>query len=75
MIIGDTAAHTPITGQCFRCIHCVSQTVIAAMTVDATAPITGTLVGATLSAGMIFYGKITSITLTSGDIIAYNGLL
>jgi hypothetical protein len=33
---------------------------------------TGSLNGETISAGSVLYGKVTSITLTSGACIAYN---
>lgn len=74
-VIVDTAAHTPAAGLCFRCLHFVTQTVIAAYAVDASAPVTGSLVGVTFAAGTVIYGKFTSLELTSGDVLAYNGVL
>jgi hypothetical protein len=53
----------------------VSDTVLAALVSDTTSPITGTITGITFGAGTIIYGKFTSVTLTSGSLIAYMGLL
>jgi hypothetical protein len=72
----DTAAHVPVAGSCFKAIHFTASSVVAAYSVDSTAPLTGaTIIGATFAAGVVIYGKFTSITLTSGACIAYNGVL
>lgn len=74
-VIDDTAAHASGTGKVFVALHCISDTVIAAATEAADAPITGgTLAGAAPKAGMWIFGKFTSVTLTSGDVFAYRGL-
>ena len=75
VVIGDTAAHTPPTGQCFRALHCITATIFAAFVADSTAPITGSFIGTSHAAGFWLFGKFTSITLTSGDVYAYKGLL
>ncbi len=64
-VISDTAAHS---GQ-----WC-AMTVLEDATLSAlTSPsITGTLTGFALPAGITVYGSVTSVTLTSGKIIAYN---
>lgn len=74
-VIDDTAAHAAPAGQCFVALHCLTDTVFAAFTATADAPITGTFVGATHDKGFWLFGKFTSITLTSGDVYAYRGLL
>ncbi len=78
--ITDTAAHTPVpingTPIAYKCIHFLTATVISAVVADATAPMGGTTVaGVTFAAGSVIYGKFTSLTLTSGTLIAYNGAL
>jgi hypothetical protein len=74
-IISDTLAHTPVSGSCYHAIHFLTNTIISAYSVDSTAPINGTLTGVTFNAGTVLYGKFLSITLTSGSLLAYNGLL
>ncbi len=75
VIIADTAAHTPTAGLCFAAIVAMQDTVIAAATADASAPITGTIAGLAIPAGGVIYGKFTSVTLTSGTAIAYIGTI
>lgn len=75
MITADGNAHTPATGQAFIALHFVADTVIADYDVDATAPITGTITGVTWDKGTVIYGRFTSIELTSGSVVAYNGIL
>lgn len=74
-VIGDTAEHTPPAGQCYTALHCASNTVFADFDTTTDAPIEGTFVGTTHSAGFWIFGKFTSITLTSGDVYAYKGVL
>lgn len=74
-IILNTATHTPATGFCFVALQALADTVIAAATADATAPITGTIAALALPAGVTIYGKFLSITLTSGKAIAYVGAI
>jgi hypothetical protein len=64
-VITDTAAHPGS----FISLQALSDAVIAAV----TAPnLTGnSLVGQTIPAGVAIYGRFTSITLTSGSLIAY----
>ena len=72
--ITDTVAHTTASGIAYKCLHFLTVTVIAAIVADATAPMGGTTIaGATMAAGSVIYGKFTSLTLTSGTVIAYNG--
>ncbi|MDD5358343.1 MAG: hypothetical protein PHX80_04300 [Candidatus Nanoarchaeia archaeon] len=74
-IITDANPHVPSTTVlCFKCLHCVTTTVIGAITADTNAPISGgTIVGVTLNPGFVFYGRFSSVTLTSGSVIAYVG--
>ena len=74
-VIADTAAHTPTGGDCYCAIHFLTDTVISAYVASAKAPVAGTLTGVTFNAGAVIYGKFTSITLTSGSLLAYNGAL
>lgn len=67
-VISDTAAHTGLWGP----ILCVTETVFALLTADSSAPVTGTPTAITYVAGTIVYGLYTAITLTSGDIHAFN---
>jgi hypothetical protein len=68
IIIQDTNAKT---GN-FNCIYPLEDSVIAAAT---TPDFTGSLAGLTLLAGVPFYGRVTSITLTSGKVIAYTQIV
>jgi len=74
-LISNTAAHPAPTGQCFAALHFVEDTIIAAHSEDATAPIVGTITGITWVAGTTLFGKFTSVTLTSGAVVAYYGVL
>lgn len=64
-IITDTAAHAGTYVELFALTACV----IAAL-VDTTIK-SGAMTGLTLGAGQSYYGNITSVTLTSGTMIAY----
>lgn len=69
--VADTAAHTPSEGRVFFALICIEETVIAAMspTVDGN-----TLTAVTLPAGTPIYGRFTTVTLTSGSLMAYEGV-
>ena len=68
--INDTAVHT---GKFFA-ILATEETVIASKTSNITnlSDITNSQDGTILSANTAIYGNISSITLTSGAVIAYN---
>lgn len=66
-VITDTAAHTPPTGQFFACLHALTDTVVASMTLDGQA-----VTALSISAGAEIWGRISSVTLTSGSAAAYN---
>jgi hypothetical protein len=70
--IGDTAPYTGQWGQ----IYCLAPAVFSVLTSGADSqgqPIMkGNLTTLPLAAGQSIYGLFTSITLTSGKIIAYN---
>jgi hypothetical protein len=70
-VITDTTATTPPANEIFHAIEVIEEAVVAAIAGNLT-NISG-LVGKTLPAGLIIYGQITSITLTSGTVIAYVG--
>jgi len=67
--INDTAAHT---GD-FFCITATEDTVLASITsnIDNIADLCTGEDATTLAANTAIYGRITSVTLTSGAIIAY----
>lgn len=67
--INDTATHT---GD-FFCIVATEDTVLASVTsnIDNIADLCTGQDATTLSANTAIYGRITSVTLTSGAIIAY----
>ena len=69
--INDTQPHTPPKGLFF-----CTLIVIAATTLSAISPVpTGNaLTGEIVPVGTIIYGQFTSITLTSGKVIAYKGV-
>ncbi len=76
VVIADTNKTDSPSGQSFVALQCITDTVIAAYVARPVAPITPTnaLVGITIPAGNILYGQLTSITLTSGTVIAYLGV-
>lgn len=67
--ITNTSTTTPVGGFVFVAIQAIEDTVI-----NTSASNISGLTGATLLAGMTIYGRFTSITLTSGKVIAYNGV-
>jgi hypothetical protein len=75
-VIVDTAKTDAKADYSFVAIHCLTSTIMSAYTTRAYAPITplNSLVGVTLPAGTVLYGQFTSITLTSGNVIAYYGV-
>jgi len=70
--ITDTNAHTGT----FGCIQALAATVIATLVSGTdhagSAVMSGTLTNVPLPAGVSIYGSFTSITLTSGTVVAYN---
>ena len=62
-----------VTGDFFA-IQATEDTVLAAQSSNITnlANIFSGVDGTTLSAGTVLYGRFTSVTLTSGAVIAYN---
>ncbi len=59
---------TAITGSFFK-IQCLTATTFALLTSNIIGDV---LTGIAHPAGTILYGQFTAITLTSGEIIAYN---
>lgn len=66
--IDDTAAHT---GK-FGAIQALAAAVIAALESESPGKLLGTMATMPIPAGTTIYGNFTSITLTSGKVIAYN---
>ena len=69
--ISDTAAHTPATGKVFAALQIIDDALLSAY---APAFSGNTFTGVQLVAGTVIYGRFTSITLTSGKILAYLGV-
>ena len=73
--ISDNAEHTAPEGMVYIALQVVDDAVIASYKTDEGAEITGnTFTGQLLPAGFILYGRYTSVTLTSGKVIAYKGV-
>jgi hypothetical protein len=71
-IIADTSAHTPSgDNDEFFCIDVIATAVFNAATAG---NFTGTLAGVSFPAGSKVYGSYTTITLTSGTVVAYEGV-
>lgn len=69
--ITSTDAVTPATGYYFFAIQVMADTVVAAQG-DISGAVNADLTGFTkLPVGVTVYGKWNSITLTSGEVIAY----
>ena len=74
--ITGTSAVTPKVGDYFTSILCISNGTIATlagggMYEDAGESESATLSGIAMTAGMIIYGRFTSVTATDGEFIAY----
>lgn len=67
--ITGTAATTPEAGKVFVALLAIEDTVIN----TSASNITG-LTGISLTQGMVLYGRFTSVTLTSGKVLAYLGV-
>lgn len=66
--IDDTATNTPDSGFTFIAIQAIEETVVS----QAVGNIDN-IAGITIPQNTIVYGKFTSIKLTSGSVIAYQG--
>ena len=66
--VNDTATHTGL----WSSVYFMTDTVISAITIDGSADAVIPAVG-TWDAHSIIYGRITSITLTSGYVRLYGG--
>lgn len=71
LYITDTALHSQPTGRAWDAIFAHSAVVIA---VAVSPNIAGTLTSVALPAGAVWYGRFTAITLTSGQVTAYNAI-
>lgn len=69
--ISDTLSHVAPKAMCFCTLIVIAPTVLSAIT---PTPTGNTLTGETIPAGTILNGQFTSITLTSGKLIAYKGV-
>jgi len=54
-------------GEEYICIYCIA----VATGVTTTTPVGDALVGVDLQAGMVLYGDFTTITVSTGNVIAY----
>ena len=70
--ISDTVAHTPPTGQVFVALQVIADAVISAYTYTGVSG--NTFTGNTIPSGTVVFGRFTSVTLTSGKVIAYKGV-
>jgi len=66
--ITNTSANSTTGSDKWGVIQALSDTVIASLT---SSTMTGTLTAIPLPAGAAIYGYFTSITLTSGKVVAY----
>lgn len=69
--ISDTVAHTPAEGYVFVAVQVIADAVLSTC-VPAYAG--NTFTGVTLPAGVVVYGRFTSIALASGKVLAYQGV-
>jgi len=76
VVITDTSKTDSAAGYSFVALQCLTDVVIDEYTTRAYAPITpaDVLEGVTIPSGTMLYGQFTSITLTSGTLICYNGV-
>ena len=63
-VITDTAEHVGA----FQAIQVLEEATLSAITME---NLTGTLTGIALPVGAVIFGKMTSITLSGGKVIAY----
>ena len=68
--ISDTNAHTPTEGFVFMAIQVIEEAVIAAYLPAFDG---NTFTAVTLAAGTVIFGRFTTVTLTSGSVLAYEG--
>jgi len=66
-VIDDTSAHTGLWGE----IQVINDAVISSITMPKVTNSAG-YQSITLPAGMVIYGEVTAITLTSGVVAAHN---
>lgn len=69
--ISDTVAHVPGAGYVFVALQAIEDMVLAAF---APAAEGNTFTGVTIPAGQMILGRFTSVTLTSGKVMAYKGI-
>lgn len=69
--INDTSVHTGSWGILYCIQPCTFTTLTSGNGNDGNAVMAGTLSAMSLASGMIIYGYFTTITLSSGSLIAY----
>lgn len=69
-VIANTTAVTAAASRSFTALLVVEDTVLTALTSNLTNG--SALVGKTLPAGLVLYGRITAVQLATGTVIAYN---
>jgi hypothetical protein len=73
--ISDTDEHVAPNGMVYIALQVVDDAEIASYETEPAGLITGnTFTGELLPAGFVLYGRYTSVTLTSGKVIAYKGV-
>lgn len=70
--INDTAAHPGAFGTIQALTATTIATLVSGNGYDGTPLMKGTLTAISLPAGSALYGYFTSVTLTSGSVVAYN---
>lgn len=73
--ISDTAEHVAPEGMVYIALQVVDDAVIDSYETEPEGLITGnTFAGELLPAGLVLYGRYTSVKLASGKVIAYKGV-
>lgn len=68
----DTALHTAEAGKPWAAVQCMQDTVFTALdSVESLPADLGDLTGLTIPAGVTIFGRITTVHLASGAVIAY----
>jgi len=70
-LITDTTVTAPTAGYVFTAIQFLSDTVFTTLTGN----VTGSIVGVTFIEGSVLYGRFSLITLASGSVVAYEGVV
>jgi len=69
-VLATTSVLNAAASRSFIALLIIEETVLSAITSNLT--LDSSLVGKVLPVGLVVYGRFTSLTLTSGTLIAYN---